>query len=231
MNHEARDIVKDALLGAAAGAVAAWATQETTAYLYKHEDREAKSQEQEARRRHLAHEKTVDQAPGIVEQGGVSGLTSGASVAVERAADLVGKELSEEGREKIERTLGYGMSMIVGAAYALVRNRVPRVALGNGLAFGVMLWLMIDEVGNTALRLTPPPGKYPWPTHRRGLAAHLVFGIVTETALSLKETRFRTGLSRTRLRSARRRSRRNPRPKTSRRGTRWSVQDAQRHSG
>jgi uncharacterized membrane protein YagU involved in acid resistance len=53
------------------------------------------------------------------------------------------------------------------------------------LAFGVAFWLLVDEVGNTVLGLTPPPAEFPWQTHIRGLAGHVVFGLVTETVLEL----------------------------------------------
>lgn len=187
MEHNARHIAIDMLLGALAGVAATWVMKETTSYLYKHENPDAKAQEQEARRHQIAYDAAANQATGIVEQGGVSGLSSGASIAVQRAAGLVGKELSEEERKKLELTVGYGLSMAVGAAYALLRRRDPGADWGHGLVFGLALWLLIDEVGNTALGLTPPPGKYPWPAHRRGLVGHLVLGLVTETVIELAD--------------------------------------------
>jgi hypothetical protein len=55
--------------------------------------------------------------------------------------------------------------------------------MGNGLLFGTAFWAVIDEGANTALALTPGPTAFPWQTHARGLAGHLVFGVAADTAL------------------------------------------------
>lgn len=185
MSYNARHIITDMLLGAVAGAAASWAMAQTTRYLYEHENRAAKAQEKEARGSKRASGVEAGNAPGMVEQGGVSGLSSGGSVAVEKAARVFEQELSNEERKKLEIKLNLGLSMGAGAAYALLRHRVPAADWGHGLAFGALFWLLIDEVGNTVLGLTPPPGKFPWETHARGIAGHLVFGLVTETVLEL----------------------------------------------
>jgi hypothetical protein len=185
MSHNARRIITDILLGAVAGAAASWAMAQTTRYLYGHENERAKAQEREARGSRRASGAEAGNAPGMVEQGGVSGLSSGGSVAVEKAADVVGRELSDEGRKRLEVKLNLGLSMGAGAAYALLRHRVPAAGWGRGLAFGALFWLLVDEVGNTVLGLTPPPNKFPWQTHMRGLIGHLVLGLVTETVLEL----------------------------------------------
>lgn len=45
----------------------------------------------------------------------------------------------------------------------------------------------MDEGAVYALGLTPGPANFPWQTHARGLAGHLVFGAVTDATLSLLE--------------------------------------------
>jgi hypothetical protein len=42
-----------------------------------------------------------------------------------------------------------------------------------------------DEGLNAASGLAADPRKYPWQAHARGLAAHLVFGVVTNAVLNL----------------------------------------------
>lgn len=56
---------------------------------------------------------------------------------------------------------------------------------GQGLAFGLAFFLLVDALADTALGLAKPPQAYPWQTHARGLAGHLVFGLVTDTSLDL----------------------------------------------
>lgn len=70
-----------------------------------------------------------------------------------------------------------------GAVYGLLRGRVPGADAGAGLLFGTAFWLVIDEGVNYALRLTPGPASFPWQTHARGLAGHLVCGVTTQTTL------------------------------------------------
>jgi len=69
-----------------------------------------------------------------------------------------------------------------GALYGLLRNRNTRVRAGSGLAYGLAMFLAVDEGLLTALKLTPTPDKFPWQTHTRGLAGHLVLGAVLDAA-------------------------------------------------
>ncbi len=57
---------------------------------------------------------------------------------------------------------------------------MPAIGLGSGLAFGVAVWLAMDETLPVALGLTAPPQRFPWQAHARGLAGHLVLGAVVE---------------------------------------------------
>lgn len=57
----------------------------------------------------------------------------------------------------------------------------------RGLSFGTGFYLLVDEIGNPALGLTPGPGAFPWQAHARGLVAHLAFGVTTEVVLNLME--------------------------------------------
>lgn len=157
-----RNALADAVIGAAAGVAASWVMGQATSYLYKHESKEAKQQEEETRDGKMAY-----------------------GVAAEKAAELAGTELSDEQRKTYGSAIHWGLGVGAGAAYGAMRHRVPGVAWGRGIAFGLAFWLLVDEAGNTALGLTPPPQEFPWQAHTRGLAGHLVFGVVTETLFEL----------------------------------------------
>jgi hypothetical protein len=43
--------------------------------------------------------------------------------------------------------------------------------------------MMVDELLNPVLGLTPGPLAFPWQTHARGLGGHLAFGLTTELVL------------------------------------------------
>ncbi|MBA2245736.1 MAG: DUF1440 domain-containing protein [Gemmatimonadetes bacterium] len=153
-------ILADVAKGALAGAAATWVMGQVTSYLYEHEDKQARRQEDEAREGKTAY-----------------------GVAAEKAADAVGQDLSEEQRKQVGSALHWGLGAGAGAAYGALRGRVPGADLGNGLLFGAAFWVLIDEGANVALGLTPGPSEFPWQTHARGLAGHLAFGVAAETAL------------------------------------------------
>ena len=187
MNRELRPIVTDMLLGAVAGAAASWAMAQTTRYLDEHQSKRAKEQEKEANRGMRASGAEAGNEPDMVAQGGVSGLSSGGKVAVEKAARMAGQELADEERKRLEVALNLVLSMSAGATYALLRQRLPGADLGHGLVFGIAFWLLGDEIGNPVLGLTPPSADFPWQTHIRGLVGHVVFGLVAETVLELAD--------------------------------------------
>lgn len=150
----------DMAKGALAGAAATWLMGKATTFLYEREDEEARRAEDEAR-------------------GGKTAY----GVAAEKAAGAVGRELSEEERKTAGSAIHWALGMGAGAAYGALRGRVPGAEAGAGLLFGTAFWLLVDEGGNAALGLTPGPAAFPWQTHARGLAGHLVFGLTAEAAL------------------------------------------------
>lgn len=159
-HHRERSVLADAALGALAGAAATWVMGKTTTYLYEHEDRAAREAEDEARGGQTAY-----------------------GVAAEKLGRALGQELTDEKRKSVGTALHWGLGMGAGALYGALRPRVPRIDAGQGTAFGTAFFLAVDEGANTALRLTPGPGAFPWQAHARGLTGHLVFGVVADTVL------------------------------------------------
>jgi hypothetical protein len=153
-------VVDDAIRGALAGAAATWVMGQVTTYLYENESRRVREAEDEAR-------------------GGKTAY----AVAAEKAAAMVDRDLSEEERERAGSAIHWALGAGAGAAYGVLRGRVPAADLGNGLLFGGAFWAIMDEGANSALGLTPGPGEFPWQTHARGLAGHLVFGVAADAVL------------------------------------------------
>ncbi|MDQ3606872.1 MAG: DUF1440 domain-containing protein, partial [Gemmatimonadota bacterium] len=106
-------ILADVAKGALAGAAATWVMGQVTSYLYEHEDKQARRQEDEAREGKTAY-----------------------GVAAEKAADAVGQDLSEEQRKQVGSAIHWGLGLGAGAVYGALRGRVPGADLGNGLLFG-----------------------------------------------------------------------------------------------
>lgn len=152
----------DLVKGVLAGIAATWVMGQVTTYLYENESRAAREAEDRARGNKTAY-----------------------GVAAEKVAGAVGTELSDEQRQQTGSALHWALGAGAGAVYALTRERIPGADLGRGLLFGTAFWAVIDEGANTALGLTPPPTAFPWQTHGRGLAGHLVYGVAAHTALRI----------------------------------------------
>ncbi len=163
-----RSLCTDLALGALAGAAATWIMGKTPSYLYEKEDAQVRQREDQARGDKTAYE-----------------------VAAEKAAHFAYSQLSEDERKKLGSAIHWGVGISSGALYALLRRRLagggPGRELAAGALFGTAVWLLLDEVGNVALRLTPGPAAFPWQTHARGLAGHLVLGLATEGVLQAAE--------------------------------------------
>lgn len=152
----AGDIVK----GALAGAAATWLMTQATTWMYEQESEDAKERENQARADRTAYE-----------------------VAAEKAAGLAGTQLSKEQLAQAGTAIHWATGIGAGIVYALLRRRAPRAAAGKGLAFGTGFYLLVDELMNPLLGLTPGPQAFPWQAHARGLGGHLAFGATAEMVL------------------------------------------------
>lgn len=179
-----RSRILDISLGAIAGVISAWSMTQATQFIAAREAAIVRRQEELALRRHLADDPAAESRYGGAEQRATKGLSSGGSIAIEKVARAIGQELSHEQRKVSMLTLQAALGMAAGMAYALFRPRVTRMRWVRGLGFGIAFWLLVDEVGNPALGLTPPPGEFPWQVHFRGLVGHLVLGCALEGTLA-----------------------------------------------
>ena len=156
------DLGTDLIKGALAGLVATWALERVTTYLYEHEDPGARQREDAVRR---------GKAPFMV--------------AAEKTSELIGLRITEQQQQRLGMAYHWGLGLGAGALYAALRPRLGALKRGQGLGFGLLFFLFVDEALNTALGLTPPPQAYPWQAHARGLAGHLAYAVVADTALDV----------------------------------------------
>lgn len=157
-------VLADLVKGALAGGAATWVMGRTTGYLYEHESREVREMEEEARGERTAY-----------------------GAAAEKAAGALGRDLSDEERERAGTGIHWAMGVGMGALYGAIRGRLPAAGTAHGMLFGTSFFALVDEVATPALGLTPGPTAFPWQTHARGLAGHVVFGLVAETTLQLAD--------------------------------------------
>lgn len=164
MKSTQHNVLGEIALGAVAGAAATWLMGKATSYLYEQEGEAARQREDQARGGRTAYE-----------------------TAAEKLAGLACQPLSDDERKKMGNAIHWSIGIGSGVLYALLRRRLTGQGAGRELAagalFGTAVWLLLDEVGNVALGLTPGPRAFPWQTHARGLAGHLVLGLGAEGLL------------------------------------------------
>lgn len=154
-----------AAVGAAAGTLAVWAMDRLDWFAYNRMPEKDRQQ-------------TVSARPGGMDP---------AHVAANKVAGRAGKHLGQPHPAGI--AVHYSLGMLPGAIYGALYDRVPALSTGRGSLFGLGLFLVQDEGLNAVTGLSGKPGQYPWQDHARGLAAHVLFGMVTDTAIRLIKNR------------------------------------------
>lgn len=105
--------------------------------------------------------------------------------AIENAVDALESKasirLDEKQRALVIQCIHYGLGAVPGAAYAVLRRRVPLLGAARGMLFGAGLWALNDEFLNTKLGFAGPFDAYPMETHLRGLIGHTTLGAATDT--------------------------------------------------
>jgi hypothetical protein len=156
-------IRRDAIRGALAGAAATWLMDLVTTRLYESQSPEVTQREEAAQ---------------------ANGKSSVANM-VDRFEATTGLTIPRGRRPFVENAVHYGLGMVPGAIYGVIRRRLPFARAGEGAAFGLTVFALNDEYLNTRLGLAGPYSAYPAQTHFRGLAGHAALGIGTETAIQL----------------------------------------------
>lgn len=108
-------------------------------------------------------------------------------VATRQMVGFFEDEPREEHVKRLAPAIHWALGLGAGAAYALAAKRFPQIRAGRGLAFGAAFFLVVDEGMNSLFGWTPPPQRFPWQAHARGLVAHLVFGLAADAVLTTCE--------------------------------------------
>lgn len=157
-------LLADVVKGAIAGAVATWAMDKVTWYLWDRQDPATLRQEE--------------------QQARPEGMDP-AHVTANRVARAFGKQLQPAQPHPAGIAVHYGIGTGPAMLYAPLRRRYPLLGAAGGLLYGLGLFLAVDEGVVPALGLAGGPTEYPWQTHVRGLVGHLVLGGVTHATLEL----------------------------------------------
>jgi uncharacterized membrane protein YagU involved in acid resistance len=122
---------------------------------------------------------------GVPGAGGQQYRRPQSEPATFQAADVLadhvtGQPLPGTSKPAVASALHYAFGGAVGAIYGEAAVRTPDIATGAGLPFGATVWLLADELGMPLAGLARKPAAYPIEDHATTLAAHLIYGAVTE---------------------------------------------------
>ncbi len=98
-------------------------------------------------------------------------------IAAEKAAGLVGRQLSDAQLDKASLVFHYGLAVSWAPLYPLLRRRAALSPAAAGLGTGAAMSLIADEFMTPVLGFSGPNRDYPLATHVRGVVAHLAFGL------------------------------------------------------
>lgn len=154
MNQALTTGLKGAAIAALAGYVGTKLMEPVSQKLYELESEEARAQEDEVR-------------PGPPPR-----------VAAQKTAGLLGLTLTDRQLDAGTMAFHYGLAIGWAPLYQVLRRNTPLGFVASALATGAAMSLVADEMAAPALGFTAPNRAYPLATHLRGLAAHLVFGLV-----------------------------------------------------
>ena len=149
--------------GAVAGGVATWVMDVVTTYVQSFQSPADKEKEQAA----WPH-----------GQPSVDNL-------VDLAHSLVGMKADKRQKAAAVTVTHYALGIVPGAGYAVLRKHIPLLGAGRGVAYGLLLFAVNDELLNTALGLAGPPDAYPASSHMRGLIGHVALGVATDLGIDL----------------------------------------------
>ncbi|WP_143427005.1 DUF1440 domain-containing protein [Georgenia soli] len=99
------------------------------------------------------------------------------AVVIQKAVALVGREVEPERAERLGEAFHYATGAVLAPGYVVLRRRLGLRPVTAGLAYGLSVAVVVDEVANPLLGFTAPPRAYPFATHLRGLAGHVVYGL------------------------------------------------------
>ena len=93
---------------------------------------------------------------------------------------VLGHDLTEQEKKWAGPAVHYGFGASMGAVYGALANGSTLASAGRGTVFATALWLGGDEIAVPALGLGGSPLDSPLSSHVKALAAHVVYGVVTD---------------------------------------------------
>lgn len=121
----------------------------------------------------------VDAKPNDAD-GTISDEPATEKAASNIAEAVTGRPLDEEDKRTYGPIVHHAFGAAMGALYGAAAARVPQLAAGGGLPFGVFVWITSAEAGLPLTNLSRRPDAYPWTRHAASLVSHFAYGATTE---------------------------------------------------
>lgn len=144
-----------------AGVVGVWALDKVSTYMYAHGSDELRQRERTAR----------------------PNRASTSMAFAEKISDNLHINPDEDQLTRASMVIHYMLDIAPGAVYSMLWHRSNIVGSTYGAAYGLMLFLVMDEAVNAMFGTTDVPQKFPKQAHVRGLASHLALGTVTDAVI------------------------------------------------
>ena len=141
--------------GAVAGAGATWAMHTVTDYLARKQGKQRKIDKIRSRERPTEE------------------------VVVDRASKALGMHLKRGQRRRAAKGVKWALGVGSGVATAWARRRMGAAdSLGRGALFGLVTFLITDELLKPMVGAAESPREYPWQFHVRRMIGHTTYGLV-----------------------------------------------------
>jgi hypothetical protein len=120
-------------------------------------------------------ERRVDAKPNDTD-GTISDEPASRKAASRTAEAVTGQRLDEREKSIAGPIVHHLFGAVAGAVYGAAVARLPALAAGGGVPYGVAVWVAAAEAGLPLTGLSRPPDAYPASRHAASLATHVVFG-------------------------------------------------------
>jgi putative membrane protein len=98
---------------------------------------------------------------------------------------VTGRRVRYSNRKMAGNLVHFAVGFGIGAVYGLLADEFPSITAGRGTAMGTAVYGSAHAIAAPALGLAPSPAKNGPTQESVELAAHLVYGVVTETVRRL----------------------------------------------
>jgi hypothetical protein len=119
-------------------------------------------------------------AASLFGQGGSNEDPATVKAADSAKAAAGARPVSQKRRAEAGSLVHYTVGAALGVGYALLVLHWPGATLGFGVAFGLVVALVLDDMVVPAFGWGAWPWQTPLATHAYGLTSHIVFGAVLE---------------------------------------------------